>query len=226
MALILSIETATRVCSVAIHHEGKLIAYAESHLAQSHSVKLLPMISQVLANADLDQSKLDAIAISEGPGSYTGLRIGLATAKGLCFANDIPLISVSTLLAMAASQIPGKQPNQLLVPLIDARRMEAYGLVCDRKLNIVESQRSYIFDKTSFESHLKDNDLIFFGDGSVKLKDILTNCSAIFIEGVYPSARYVGELAIKMYQSSRFEDLGYFKPNYLKEFYTPKPPAA
>ncbi len=218
--MILSIETATPVCSVTLHHEGKLLADSNLYKSQSHSVMLNPMIEQVLAMAQCPLSALKGIVVSKGPGSYTGLRIGTSTAKGLCFALDIPLLSVNTLDALAY-QIAQLQhePSLLLCPMLDARRMEVYCAVYQADLAEVQPTQAKIIDEYSFEDILTEKKVLFFGDGAGKCRAVLEkNKNAFFLENIYPKASAVGELAYQKYQTQSFEDLAYFEPFYLKDF--------
>jgi tRNA threonylcarbamoyladenosine biosynthesis protein TsaB len=217
--MILSIETATSACSVALHQEGKLLAEANLYKSQSHSKMLKPMIEQVLKVAQCQLSDLKAIAVSKGPGSYTGLRIGTSTAKGLCFALDIPLLSVNTLDALA-KQITQTQSEAIyLCPMLDARRMEVYCAIYQSDLKEVQATEAKIIDEHSFEDILVHHKMLFFGDGAEKCRSLLEkNKNAFFIENIYPKANAVGELAYQKYQSNSFEDLAYFEPFYLKDF--------
>lgn len=223
--MILSIDTSTNVCSVALHHELQLIASAELHLDKSHSGYLIVLIREILAKSNIEAHELSAIAISEGPGSYTGLRIGTATAKGLCYAHDLPLIAVNTLEAMAkevAAFFP--QTSTLLCPMIDARRMEVYFAGFDGHMNPIEKTRPLIIDQNSFQNQLKQfEQLILFGNGADKCKEIMSQYeNTKFIDEIYPSAKYVGLLAFEKWKSNQFENLAYFEPFYLKEFQVTK----
>lgn len=224
MALILSIETATPVCSVAIHEKGNLLSKSEVFVKQSHSVILTTLMNQVLEMADKDKKSLDAIAISKGPGSYTGLRIGTSTAKGFCYALDLPLLSVNTLEAMARSVIHFFPDDTLFCPMLDARRMEVYCCVLDSELNILEETQAKIIEENSFQDILKERKVVFFGNGAAKCKAVLQHQShAIFIEGIHPTAQSIGELAYAKFGKQEFEDVAYFEPYYLKEFIAKQP---
>ena len=216
MAWILCIETATKSCSVALAKYGHLVAVKEEVSEKySHSEKLTVFIEQLLQQEGLKVSDLDAIAVSSGPGSYTGLRIGVSTAKGLCYASDMPLIAVSTLGAMAQA-MKDKYPEAQLCPMLDARRMEVYCALYSK------SQASPVVAKTidqdSFAEELAQGPLLFFGDGADKCQDVLTHTNAHFELGVYTSAVNMIPLAQDKFQNQDFEDVAYFEPFYLKDF--------
>jgi len=218
MALILSIETSTAVCSVALHDSGKLMVLNEIHIEQAHATKLGLLIDQIRSSFGKDFVNLKAVAVSSGPGSYTGLRIGTSVAKGLCMALDIPLISVETLDVLAY------QVNELSVfqaakcPMIDARRMEVYCKVFSPANEVVLPVEAKVIDENSFNDLLINSKVIFFGNGASKCKTVLKNSNAIFLDGLYPSAREVGVLAFEKFRLNRWEDLVHFEPFYLKEF--------
>lgn len=224
MSKIVSIETATSVCAVALHESGQLVASHENRLEKSHSSHLLPELEHLLEVAGWQMKALDAVALSAGPGSYTGLRIGAATAKGICYGQDIPLISVSTLEAMAR-QLTYKTPSESrLVPMIDARRMEVYYCMTDNKGNLISEPAPKVIDENSFSEELRDHPVYFFGNGASKCKEVLAHQSnATFIEGVHPGAHTVGEIAYEKYLKQDFENTVYFEPVYLKEFMVKKP---
>lgn len=224
MALILSLETSTTVCSVALHNNGKLVASAEMHKEQSHASKLAVLIDQVVKLADIPMSAIQAIAVSEGPGSYTGLRIGVSTAKGLCFALGIPLLSVGT-LSLLAKQIQLKTilDNAWLCPMIDARRMEVYCQMFDSELNALQTIEAKVIDEESFKESLSNHKIIFFGDGAAKCKSVITHSNAFFISDIVPSAKELGILASEKFSRNEFDNLVTFEPFYLKEFLIKKP---
>lgn len=224
MALILSLETSTTVCSVALHSNGKLIASAEMHKEQSHASKLAVLIDQVVKLADVSMNSLQAIAVSEGPGSYTGLRIGVSTAKGLCFALGIPLLSVGT-LSLLARQIQSKAilDNAWFCPMIDARRMEVYCQMFDSEMNVLQPIEAKVIDEESFKDLLPDHKIIFFGDGAAKCKSVIIHSNAFFISDIVPSAKELGSLASEKILKNEFENLVTFEPFYLKEFLIKKP---
>ncbi len=224
MSHILSLETSTNICSIALHNNGHLIACEEIHLEKSHSEYLSLSIKNLLGSIDFKLKQLDAVAISKGPGSYTGLRIGTATAKGLCYALDIPLIAINTLTSMAHAVNQYNVHKACLCPMIDARRMEVYCLVADSQLNQLEPTQAKIIDSDAFKECLMTHEVIFFGNGASKCKEILSNSrNAIFIEGIYPSAKQIGVLAWMGYKANQFEEIAYFEPYYLKDFIAKKP---
>lgn len=221
MALILSLDTSTAVCSVALHLQGKLVAYQSLWVSRSHAESLHTMIDNLLHISPYTLRDLQGIAISEGPGSYTGLRIGTATATGLCYALDIPLIAVHTLEAMAYAVQPLNITRALCCPMIDARRMEVYCLIADAANNILEEAHPHIVTEHSFANWLSQHFLLFFGDGAAKCKPLLAHHNhAIFIEDIYPSAQQIGMLAYTHFQQNKFVDINLFSPQYLKPFYS------
>ena len=215
--MILSIETSTDVCSVALHNQRQLLDSRESLQAYSHAERLAPLINDILTDNSILRSKLTAIAVSSGPGSYTGLRIGTSTAKGLCYALDIPLITIGTLESMLPG-IAHDNKNHLLCPMLDARRMEVYCLVADGDGQIIEPTQAKIIDETSFMEYLGDNKISFYGNGADKCKMVISSENAIFIDEIKPSAINIGKLAIDKFQNNDFADLVNFEPDYLKAF--------
>lgn len=220
MAIILNIETATKVCSVTLAVDGKVKSIRESHVANSHSELITIFSEEVVKEAGLDFKDLDAIAVSKGPGSYTGLRIGVSTAKGFCYALDKPLIAVNTLHAMAAGMIPLTGDESFLVcPMIDARRMEVYAAVFDHTLNELKATEAVIVDEQSFGDLLKNHKILFAGDGAPKCKEVLSHQkNAFFDDHFHPSAAYMATLSEQKFGQSDFEDVAYFEPFYLKDF--------
>ncbi len=225
MGLILNIETATRVCSVALAKDGKVIDIKESTEEKSHAAMLAVFINQLMNAHNFTVDQLDAIAVSKGPGSYTGLRIGVSTAKGLCYGADIHLLSVSTLLVMAKGALElslwkERFPDKpvLLCPMIDARRMEVYTALFDMDLNPLQPVEAKIIDQHSFEDFLQKNKIIFFGSGSDKCREKIVHENAVFYDKPEPSASYMAELAETVFREKRFEDVAYFEPYYLKDF--------
>ncbi|MGY8932696.1 MAG: tRNA (adenosine(37)-N6)-threonylcarbamoyltransferase complex dimerization subunit type 1 TsaB [Flavobacteriales bacterium] len=216
MAVILCIETATTNCSVAIAVDGKIIALEEDNNHQySHAEKLHLFIDEVLAKSGTLKSSLQAIAVSKGPGSYTGLRIGVSAAKGLCFAMDIPLISIPTLEALAHQAVI---ENGLIIPMLDARRLEVYAAVFSSENDQIRETKAEVLDKNSYYDYLKINNVCFIGDGVEKFKSLCKHKNAIFMEGKLPSAKQMGALAEIKYRKNDFEDVAYFEPYYLKDF--------
>lgn len=220
MALILNLETATKNCSVSLSENGKIISIKELNTGGfSHAEKLHPFIEEVLAKSNYALSDLDAVSISKGPGSYTGLRIGVSSAKGICYGNDIPLISISTLESMASSQ---KGKSQFILPLLDARRMEVYASVFNSEGLEIRETRAEIIDETSFSEFLEKGKVLFFGDGAEKCKSIIPHENAIYLDDFHPSAEDMGEIAENMFVNKQFEDVAYFEPFYLKDFVATK----
>ncbi len=217
MAKILSIETSTSVCSVAIHDKGELSSLVELNEPGVHAEKLIQLIDEVLAKSPLRYSMLDAIAVSEGPGSYTGLRIGFSTAKGLAYALNIPLIGVNTLQAVAS--VREYQSGEIGVAVLDARRMEVYSQAFGQKLMELTPIESVILNEKSFTRFLEDNKVYFIGDAVGKVKQVVTHPNAIFPENSGLSAMFLGQLAYQKYEAGIFQDIAYFVPNYLKEFH-------
>ncbi|AMM50515.1 peptidase M22 [Rufibacter sp. DG15C] len=226
MAYILSLETSSSVCSVALHQDQQLLTYAELRLEKSHSSHITVMVNQVLEYAGVSLKEVNAVAVSGGPGSYTGLRIGSGTAKGLCYSLDIPLISVDTLTAMA-QQVIETTPNKekfLYCPMIDARRSEVYTCIVTHDLKIALPVEPLIIESNSFEPYLEKQPVVFFGSGAAKAQEMLApNENAFYLENVKPSAKAVGQLAFAKLQAQQFEDVAYYEPFYLKEVYITKP---
>ena len=218
MACILSIETSTAVCSVALHEQGELLALAELREQGAHAEKLMGLLEEVLGKAGRLFSEVDAFAVSEGPGSYTGLRIGVSTAKGLAFALDKPLIGINTLRAMAAGS-PLEKGAQV-VAVLDARRMEVYTQTFGEQLEEKTPIEALILEEGVFGQSLEQGKLFFIGDAVEKVKGVVDHPNAVFLsETDYPlSAKAMGQLAFEKFQRQAFEDLAYFVPNYLKEF--------
>lgn len=221
--LILSIETSTKVCSVALLQGSQVLSESSLFLGKSHAEMLLHLIDQLFFCTNTNKEALQAIAISEGPGSYTGLRIGVSTAKGLCFALDIPLVSVNTLEAMAAQMSKLVPAAALLCPMIDARRLEVYSAVFAANLDNLQETIPVILDGDSYGNFLANSEVYFFGDGAEKAKDILLSPNAKFIDDIVPNAITIGLLALEKYERGEFESLAYFEPFYLKEFHTNQP---
>jgi len=217
MAIILHLETATTNCSVAIAKDGKNSAIQEYNSTNySHSEKLHVFIQKALKNASISVNEIDAVAVSKGPGSYTGLRIGVSAAKGLCFSLDVPLISIETLKSMA-SQIK-KGEFDYIIPVLDARRMEVYSKVFDGQLNRVQDTKAEIIDADSFSTYASSGKTVVLGSGALKCQEILTNSNFEFRPEVVPSAKDMAILAYQKFQKNDFEDVAYFEPFYLKDF--------
>lgn len=222
MAIILNIETATKNCSVSISSDSKILAIKELNEGKfSHAEKLHSFILDVIKDAKITMNDLEAVSISKGPGSYTGLRIGVSAAKGLCYSLDLPLISVPTLDSIAR-QISLKE-NEFAVPLLDARRMEVYSAVFDNHYSQVRDTEAEIIDETSFSDLLDDGIVYFAGDGAEKCRDYIKHKNARFLTSIYPSAREMAALSSHKFKKAKFEDVAYFEPFYLKDFVAGKP---
>ncbi len=221
MAYILSIETATTNCSVSLSKNGETLHLKEDYgNGFSHAEKLHIYIDEVLGAAGLKTKDLQAIAISKGPGSYTGLRIGVSAAKGLCFALNIPLISVSTLKALACQV---NRDNGYVIPVLDARRMEVYSAVYSTDYNELSPVEAKVLDEFSYAEFLDMDEVFFIGSGVEKMKGLINHKNAHFIENKLPSAESMSTLAFDKYQKSNTEDVAYFEPYYLKDFVAIKP---
>jgi tRNA threonylcarbamoyladenosine biosynthesis protein TsaB len=218
--LILHIETSVELCSVALSRGNQCIAVKENSEGRNHATMLTPFIDYLLNTNNVSVGQLDAVAVSSGPGSYTGLRIGLSTAKGLCYGGNIPLISVSTLQAMSMgfTQQHDVPVSALLCPMIDARRMEVYTALYDRDGGQVEKVSAEIITGQSFVQRLNKHQIYFFGNGAAKCRTTITHPNAIFPEGFAHSSGYMVPLALQAYNRKRFEDVAYFEPFYLKDF--------
>jgi tRNA threonylcarbamoyladenosine biosynthesis protein TsaB len=216
MAVILCLETSTTNCSVAIAVDGEIIALQEDNNNKySHAEKLHSFIDQVLAESGTLKSSLEAIAVSKGPGSYTGLRIGVSAAKGLCFAIDVPLIAIPTLEALAHQAVI---ENGCIIPMLDARRLEVYAAVFSSDNNQIRETKAEVLDENSYGDYLKRTKVCFIGDGVEKFKALCKHKNAIFMNNKLPSAKQMGVLAELRYQKNNFEDVAYFEPYYLKDF--------
>jgi len=217
MPLILSLETATTNCSVALASDGKVVASRSINSGYSHSEKINVFIQEVIAQAGVTLKDLQAVAVSSGPGSYTGLRIGISTAKGLCYALDIPLIAVNTLDAMAQGLTSGN--DELIVPMIDARRMEVYSAVYDSEKKRVSEIEAIVVDNHYYSNFRSEKELVLAGDGADKCQVLFQNESSIKIQTSFvPQAEFMAELAEQKFRNSDFENVALFEPFYLKEF--------
>lgn len=225
MIKILNIETSTTVCSVSISENGTCKCFRENFNGNNHSELIGVFTQEVLAEAGLKPQDLDAVALSIGPGSYTGLRIGTSFAKGLCYGTDIPLITIPTLkiIAQNAKEKYNIEDDALLCPMIDARRMEVYSCVYDSKLNEVHATEPQIIDENSFADILKDKKVYFFGNGAAKCKQYITSENAIFLDEVYPLATSMIALSEEAYTNNNFADVAYFEPFYLKAAHVTMP---
>ncbi len=222
MAIILHLETATKVCSVALSRDGELIALKElEEEGYSHGENLTLFIQALIAEAGLTMKDLDAVSVASGPGSYTGLRIGAATAKGLCYALNIPLIAIDALTCLCELARP-KYPNQNLCALIDARRMEVFGLIQDPNGETIKEIAADILDETSYSEF---EPFVYFGDGAAKLDELWTGRNITIDRDIKSSAVGQIRLAHEKFQSKAFEDVAYWEPFYLKDFLVQAPKA-
>lgn len=217
MALLLNLETATTNCSVSVARNGELLALKEFDSADySHAEQLHLFIEAVLKDASVSLSELNAIAVSKGPGSYTGLRIGVSAAKGLCFSLDLPLIALPTLESLASQGI-GVDAD-FIIPVLDARRMEVYSSVYNASLNEIRATKAEIIEEISFEDYVKKGKVLLIGSGAEKCKELLKNSNFIFNTTAVPSAKEMALLSHKKFKENNFEDVAYFEPYYLKDF--------
>lgn len=226
MPTILNLETATTNCSVSIAKDGKLLAIKEHDTPNySHSEQLHVFIQNILQTANLEFPDLDAIAVSKGPGSYTGLRIGVSAAKGLCFSLDVPMISIPTLESMAY-QAEGEDAD-FIVPVLDARRMEVYSSVFDGQFNLVRETKAEIIDANSFAQYIQKGKTLLIGSGAPKCLDYLGGYRNLYYDSlIAPSAREMASLSHKKFEAGEFEDVAYFEPYYLKDFIMNRPKKA
>ena len=220
MIYILNIETSTKVCGVSLSKDGVLVDFKESFEENSHAANLAPFIDELLKKNKVQYSQLSAIAISKGPGSYTGLRIGTSTAKGLCFALDIPLIAIGTLDSMTAlaKNVYNNSFDGHFRPMIDARRMEVYSQTYDNNQNPMDDVAAVIIDEDSFIDELENHKILFFGDGAMKCAETITHPNAIFFSETQASSIGMVNLSFNAFENNDFVDVAYFEPFYLKEF--------
>jgi tRNA threonylcarbamoyladenosine biosynthesis protein TsaB len=226
--LLLSLETSSSVCSVALHRiaDGSLVGQTELRLDKSHSTHLTILIEQLLENTGHSLKDLAAVAVSDGPGSYTGLRIGGAAVKGLCFALDIPLIAISTLKALAiqVAAVTARPTTHLYCPMLDARRMEVYAALFTHEGEEILAPTPLLLDADTLAEQLSHHSVLFFGHGAAKFHALLEeHPNAGFLAGIEPSAVAVGKLAVAAYHRQEFQDVAYYEPFYLKEVYTTTP---
>jgi len=229
MAIILGIETATTICSVALVKEGKLVAIRESEGSKEHSAALTGYIADLFTEAGLVYRQLDAIAVSMGPGSFTGLRIGVSSAKGLCYALDKPFIAIDTLKSLAwqalqrCKQQKKDMDNILFCPMLDARRMEVYTAMFDQKLNVIEPVNAHVITEDSFKT-FADKEIIYFGDGASKCTSLLeSQINYTHFENISLSGEAICMLAVGEFENHNFADVAYCEPFYLKDFIAGKP---
>ncbi len=221
MPVILNIDTATDFASICLSKEGEVLAYQFNRQQKDHASFLQPAIKETLEQANLSFQQIDAIAVSNGPGSYTGLRVGLASAKGLCFAASLPLILLSTLEVMAHAALQAAPGAKFYAPMIDARRLEVFTATYNAVGGEVEKPHAKVLEPDSFDQLLSLGDVVFSGNGAVKLKNLIkVKSHTIFTEAQH-SAKDMVQLAMHHYNNQRFHDLAYSEPYYLKEFYSP-----
>ena len=229
MALILNIETATQECSVGLSNGMEILSIRESREKNIHASLVTVFSEEVCREAGILMNELDAVSVSKGPGSYTGLRIGVSAAKGFCYALDIPLIAVPTLQSMALGALwsledsPKPPANTLYCPMIDARRMEVYTALFDQQNREVRVTEALIVDEESFHEEIETNIIYYFGDGAEKCREVLDHEHMIYLDDLHPSATNQAVLANAKFLSKDFEDLAYFEPYYLKDFIAGKP---
>ena len=226
MSYILNIETSTDVCSVAISDSGQVIFNKEDHSGPNHAVKLGVYVDEALDFLDSHGLPLEAVAVSCGPGSYTGLRIGASMAKGICYGRGVKLIAVPTLELMAVPVLLGEHPEEedaLIVPMLDARRMEVYAEVLDRALRVVRPIQADIVDADTYKEYLDQHQVYFFGNGAAKCMETINHPNAHLVEGIEPLAKNMAPLAEKRFVEGKFEDVAYFVPFYLKDFVAKMP---
>ena len=225
MSCILHIETSTTVCSVSVSEDGLSVFSKEDHSGPSHAVVLGVFVDEALSFVDSRAMVLDAVAVSCGPGSYTGLRIGVSMAKGICYGRNLPLIGIPTLEILCTPVLLYQElpDDALLCPMIDARRMEVYAAIYDRSLNPVRPISADIVDENSYLNFLDEHPVYFFGDGALKCREKITHPNTHFIEGIEPLAKMMFPLAEKAIANQDFKDVAYFEPFYLKEFVASKP---
>jgi tRNA threonylcarbamoyladenosine biosynthesis protein TsaB len=226
MALILSLESSTLSCSAALHKDGKLLSTRELHEPYTAAGRLTVLMNETMLESGVGADDIEAIAVSAGPGSYTGLRIGVATAKGFCYARGIPMLAINSLLLLSWQVRDQAEPEDVLCPMIDARRMEVYTMLLDPELKQLEPISARIIDASSYDEWLNTHRVFFFGTGAAKCKDVIQHKAAVFIDDVIPLASAMGELAAKSFEAGRFEDLSEFEPFYLKDFLIRKPKSA
>lgn len=226
MSCILNIETSTDVCSVAISDNGQVVFNKEDHSGPNHAVKLGVYVDEALSFIDAHGIPLEAVAVSCGPGSYTGLRIGVSMAKGICYGRDVKLISIPTLELMAVPVLLGEHPAEedaLIVPMLDARRMEVYAKVMDRALKEVRPIQADIVDAETYKEYLDRGIVYFFGNGAEKCMEVINHPNARLVKGIEPLAKNMAPLAEKRFVEGKFEDVAYFVPFYLKDFVAKMP---
>lgn len=224
MSKFLLIESGTNVCSVAIALEGKVVGLKESADEKAHASQLTVFIDQLVKETGISISQLDAVVVSKGPGSYTGLRIGVSAAKGICYAAEKPLISISSLDSMVSGatisykSLIENNCIDYLCPMIDARRMEVYTALYDRTFNKIKEIEAQVVDESTFNNQLSDKKILFFGNGATKCRETINHPNAFFVDDFSPSAQFMIPLALTAFANQTFEDVAYFEPYYLKDF--------
>ena len=232
MACILHIETSTDVCSVAVSEDAQVIFHQDNHSGPNHAEHLGTMVDEAMSFTDSHAIPFDAVAVSCGPGSYTGLRIGVSMAKGICYGRDLKLLAVPTLELLCvpvllreiiAGSASADSPEPLLCPMLDARRMEVYAALYDRALKPVRPVSADIVDANTYKEYLDQRPIYFFGPGAAKCMDTINHPNAHYIDGMEPLAKWMQPLAEKRFLNGQFEDVAYFVPFYLKDFVAIKP---
>ena len=225
MATILHIETSTDVCSVAVSEDGQVIFDQEDHSGPNHAERLGTMVDEALSFTDNHAIPFDAVAVSCGPGSYTGLRIGVSMAKGVCYGRNLKLIAVPTLELLSVPILLHEIPEEdaLLCPMLDARRMEVYAGIYDRGLKSIRPIQADIVDGETYKAYLDESPVYFFGNGAKKCQEAIHHPNAHFIEDIEPLAKWMQPLAEKRFLNEQFEDVAYFVPFYLKDFVAKMP---
>ncbi len=230
MALLLSLETSTQCCSVALHEDGILVESKVIQTPRSAASLLAVMIDEIFHASGRKMHELKGVIVAAGPGSYTGLRIGVATAKGLCYALNIPIVSINTLelltyqfLDKVSREVDIENNAIILCPMLDARRMEVYCALYDRNLNYLQPVQAKVMDEESFKEVVESNPVFFFGEGADKCRDIIKHSNAHFYSGVIPLASSLGEIGFKKWKAGEYENLVLFEPFYLKDFLIKKP---
>jgi tRNA threonylcarbamoyladenosine biosynthesis protein TsaB len=221
VSCILNIETSTETCSVAVAQDGGIIFEKINNEPNSHTKYLAKFVEEALSFAESHAIPLDTVAVSSGPGSYTGLRIGVSTAKGICYGKNVPLIAIPTLKLLCVKPLLSddiEDENALLCPMIDARRMEAYTAIYDRALREVREVKAEVIDATTYNEWLDKGLVYFFGNGAEKCKEIINHPNARFIDNVVPTAKSMLPLAELAIAKGQYEDVAYFEPFYLKDF--------
>lgn len=223
MSTLLTIETSTPVCSCALSHNGEILINKENYEGRSHASLLGQFVHEIMEFVRGNELRLDAIAVSSGPGSYTGLRIGVSEAKGLGYGLGIPLIAIPTSRIMASMMQGEAGDDKLLCPMIDARRMEVYATIYDRSLHVIRETSADIVGENSYLDLLEERQILFFGNGAEKCRSVITHPNALFFDDIHPLAVGMVPLAEEAFAAKSFVDVAYFEPFYLKEFVATTP---